>query len=379
VTDRKIVLLATATITEENVYSNGLFQNVFVLYRMFDAMGYAPIMIVNAKPTSLKDIPGPLRGCRTIVTEDILKQPMPNVVGLIEIGMSIDPLVRQFVKMIGGRLIKLYLGNILNIDTETPIFYPGHHFAHHIVGEIDKILVSPHYGQHAEYAAYLNHVVPPEDLAKMIGPYVWDPSILTRDGTQQLAWRPPATPEEECFVVMEPNISFQKNAVVPLLILDQWYRTVGKARGWKGKVVVINGDRFEAVPHASENFLPTLELWKDERIDLQDRNNVVAVMKENPSATFILHNVNNEFNYMTLELLWTGFPVLHNAPSWAAFGYSYPGSDIKAAATTLELIQRGHKDRLEIYRGHAHVLAWRHSPYNPVVQKEWQRILEEKE
>jgi hypothetical protein len=29
--DRKIILLATATITMDNVFSNGLFQNVYVL------------------------------------------------------------------------------------------------------------------------------------------------------------------------------------------------------------------------------------------------------------------------------------------------------------------------------------------------------------
>jgi hypothetical protein len=101
VTDRKIVLLSSATITEENIHANGLFQNVLVFYRMFDAMGYAPIMLVHEKPTSLKNIPEVLRKCRTIVTEDMLKQPMANVVAMIEIGMSLDPLVRQFVKILG--------------------------------------------------------------------------------------------------------------------------------------------------------------------------------------------------------------------------------------------------------------------------------------
>ena len=208
--DRKIILLSTATITDENIYSNGLFQNVFVFYRMFDAMGYAPIMLISDKPKSVQGIPELLRKCRMMVTDDLLRQPMANVVALIEIGMSLDPIVRQFIKMIGGRLLKIYLGNILNIDTEIPIFMPGNHFAHHVVGNNDMILVSPHYGQHAEYASYINHVVPPKDLTKIIAPYVWDPNILTRNGSRVLQWRAATAPEEEVFVIMEPNISFQK-------------------------------------------------------------------------------------------------------------------------------------------------------------------------
>lgn len=375
VKDRGIVLLSTATITNDNIYMNGLFQNVFVFYRMFEAMGYAPIFVIHEKPKDIKTIPVPLRKCRMIVIEDLLRQPMPNVIALLEIGMSLGPLVRDLVKMLGGKLIKVYLGNILNIDIETPTFVPHHNFSHHVVGKNDMILVSPHYGQHAEYAACLNHVVPPADLKDMIAPYVWDPNILTRDGAQRIQWRPPQTPEEEVFVIMEPNISFQKCSLVPLMILERWYRETGRAAGWKGKVVVINGERLELVPHAVHNLFPYLELWKDKRVDLQDRNDIVSTLTEWPAATFLLHNYNNEYNYMTMELLWAGFPMLHNSPSWARFGYYYPESDLAEGVRQLQAARAAHADSLETYRGHAQVLAWRHSPYNPDNQVAWERLL----
>jgi hypothetical protein len=373
ITDRKIVLLSTATITTDNLYSNGLFQNVFVLYRMFDAMGYAPIMLINEKPKDIKNIPDAMHKCRMIIVEDILKQPMANVVALLEIGMSMDPLVRQFVKMIGGRLLKVYLGNILNIDIETPIFMPSHHFAHHVVGKNDAILVSPHYGQHTEYASYLNHVVPSADLTKTIAPYVWDPNILTREGTQSLNWRAPATPEEEIFVIMEPNISFQKSAFVPLLIMERWYREVGKPKGWKGMIHVVNGERLLMVSHFVHNIMPYLEIYRDAKVESTGRKDIVSTLREWPTATFVLHNYNNEFNYMTLELLWCGFPVLHNSPSWLEFGYGYRG--LKDGAGLVEETRR-HSARLETYRAHAAILAWRYSPYNPVIHEAWYKLIE---
>lgn len=379
VSDRKLVLLSTATITVDNLYANGLFQNVFVFYRMFDAMGYAPILLIHEKPKDINTIPHTMRKCRMMVTEDMIKQPMANVAALLEIGMSLDPLVRQFVKMIGGRLLKIYLGNILNIDVETPIFINQHHFAHHVVGKNDGILVSPHYGQHAEYASYLNHVVPPKELVKTIAPYVWDPNILTRDGTQSLTWRAPANSEEELFVIMEPNISFQKSSFVPLLIMERWYREVGKPKGWKGKIQLVNGDRLMLVPHFVHNIMPYLEIYKDDKVESSGRNDIVSTLKEWPTATFILHNYNNEFNYMTLELLWCGFPVIHNSPSWVDFGYGYSGADLKTAADLVENARTRHAERIETYRGHATALAWRYSPYNPAIQKAWASIIENKE
>jgi hypothetical protein len=374
--DRKIILLSTATITDENIYSNGLFQNVFVFYRMFDAMGYAPIMLISDKPKTVQGIPELLRKCRMMVTDDLLRQPMANVVALIEIGMSLDPIVRQFIKMIGGRLLKVYLGNILNIDTEIPIFMPGNHFAHHVVGNNDMILVSPHYGQHAEYASYINHVVPPKDLTKIIAPYVWDPNILTRNGSRVLQWRAPSAPEEEVFVIMEPNISFQKSGLVPLFLLEKWYRDVGKPKGWKGKIQVVNGERYSMVPHFVHNIMPLLDIFKDARVELLGRLDIVSALTSWPSATFILYNMNNEFNYMTLELLWSGFPVLHNSPSWLDYGYGYQEADLATGAALIETVRKTHADTLETYRAHASMLAWRSSPYNPEIQEAWAKIIE---
>jgi len=372
VRDRRVILLATATITKANLFANGLFQNVFILYKMFDAMGYAPILIIHEKPKDLNDIPQMLHSCRMMNTEEILKRPIP-VAALIEIGMSIDPLVREFVKMLGGKLAKLYLGNILNIDIETPIFYPMMHFAHHVIEKIDRIWVSPHYGQHAEYASYLNHVVPPADLKDMIAPYVWDPCIITRNGELNLRWRPRQNVEEDVIVIMEPNISFQKTSFVPLLLVERWYRGTGSQ--WKGKLVICNGTRIKDTPHFSQSIAPTLDIYKNGRVEFTDRMDIVSALTKWPTAIYVAHQYNNEYNYMALEHLWTGFPLIHNCETWGEFGYYYRGNNIEIGAQQLEAAYRSHHEKAEAYRAHAAALAWRHSPYNPEVHQAWERLL----
>lgn len=373
--ERKVVLLATATITIDNVFSNGLFQNVFVLYRMFDAMGYEPVLVIHEKPESAEKLPMMIRGCRMMVTEEIILKPLP-VVALIEIGMSIDPLLREFVKMLGGQLVKLYLGNILNIDVETPIYYPQMHFAHHVIEKIDRIWVSPHYGQHAEYAACINHVMPPDNLEDMVAPYVWDPCFITRDETEPLpTWRPAAKGEHATFVIMEPNISFQKASLVPLLAIERWYRAKGRVNGWAGKVVVVNGDRLEGSPHFQNSVRPALTLTADDRIEYTSRKDILTAMRTWPTAIFVGNQINNEFNYMTMELMWAGFPVVHNAATWGAFGYFYDGNNLATAAQQIEAAITSHAERLEVYKAHTRTLIWKHSPYNPEVHAAWEALL----
>lgn len=366
--DRKIILLATAVINEDNLFMNGLFQNVYVFYRMFEAMGFLPIMIVNKKPDNLEKIPSYMRNLRLITVDEIAKNPIP-VKLYIEIGMSIDSNMRKFLKMCGSKIVKLYLGNIINIDIETPIFYPNMHFAHHVIGELDEIWVSPHYYQHAEYARSLNHV----DIQKkavVSVPYVWDSQVLLGNGERHFQWK---AAETDTFLILEPNISFQKCSLVPLMILEAWFR---KNPDWKGEVVIINGERLNMIPFFKESIWNTLDIVKAGRVKIRPRMDILTLLKEFPSGIPICHQINNEYNYMILEYFISGYPVLHNASDWKSYGYYYKESDILGASEIIDKIRKDHSNNFYIHKSHAHALAWMHSPYNPDVQRSWNKIIE---
>jgi hypothetical protein len=368
--ERNVLLLATASISDGNIFNNGLYQNCFLLYRLAEAVGWMPIFVVNTKPKSLEGIPELLRSCRIAEIEDILKAPIPVKIYL-EVGMSISSNLRRFMRMLGARTCKLYLGNILNIDIETPMFFSGMHFSHHVIGEQDEIWTSPHYGQNAEYAACLNQVEPTEKSMK-IAPYVWDPCILTDDGRRSIQWRSRNSGEKPCIIIMEPNISFQKTAVIPLLVAEEYARLYPEQ---SFDVVVINGDRLLASGYYKNTIEPCLDLASQGRISYVARNDMISVMKAYPHATAICHHVNNEFNYMVLEFLYAGFPVLHNCKAWSPFGYFYPDNDTVAGAKQLDAALKNHHERLEAYKSHAKALLWRHSIYNPDMQAAWLKLL----
>ena len=364
---RKIILLATASITDNNVFANGLFQNVYVLYKMFESMGMCPIMIVNEKPKNLDNIPAMIKSTRMMVAEELLQQPIP-VFAYIEIGMSIDPIVRKFLRMIGSKSYKLYLGNILNIDIETPMFYPTTNFAHHVIGELDEVWVSPHYKQHDEYACYLNHTDPKKQRNTTV-PYVWDPCFIS-NSSKNLQWRPRTGSEKETYIISEPNISFQKSSVIPILALENYYRKTKRDIN----IIVVNGERLLMNQYFKDAIYDTLDIVKDNKISLIGRSDIQRTMEIYPYATFFLHQVNNEYNYMALEALYNSYPLLHNATSWSEYGYYYENSSLESTYNQL-MKTHNHEANLETYKAHAKTLIWTHSPYNPSVQKKWSTVL----
>lgn len=368
--DRKIILIATATIQNESLFQNGLYQNIFILYKLFDSMGYAPILLVSDKPKDIQKVPEILRHVRMITVNEISMTPLP-VHLYLEIGMSIDKAMRRIFRMSGTKVCKLYLGNILNIDIETPIFYNEMNFSHHVVGELDEIWVSPHYKQHDEYAAVINHVKPEETTMK-VAPYIWDPCVLTLNGTRQFKWRPRQENEVETLLIMEPNISFQKASLIPILIAELNYR----ANKRNLRVIVGNGERLLANPFFTKTIMPTLELAKDRKIQFSGRHTITNIMNEYPYATAICHQWNNQYNYMALEFVTSGFPLVHNAPDWRDMGYYYEGHNLNNAVTALNEALIKHSDSLEVYKSAAECVKWRHSPYNPEVQAAWRKLLE---
>lgn len=361
--ERKVILLATAPINKGSIFSNGLYQNIYIFYKLLEAMGYLPFFMQNVEPGQVDDI---LAGCRSIDVETFLQKPLP-VFAYIEIGMSVDQNFRKFLKMIGARAIKIYLGNILNIDIETSQFLTNLFFHHHVVGEMTEIWVSPHYEQHREYAGILNQVY---DTSKAkIVPYVWEPFFITKFGTQHPKWRPVPPGERETIVIMEPNISFQKSCVIPLLALES-YKQANPS--WNARIIVVNGNRIMAAPHFAENVAAGLSI--KEQTEYRARMSITDVITEFPSATFICHQVNNEYNYMVLELLYCGFPIIHNGERWASFGYSYNENNMQALIDALKET-RAHAHAVAHKTSQAHALFWRHSIHNPLVQKAWDNLL----
>ena len=365
---RSAILLASNDANDVSLFLNGLTQNILILYDLFESLGYDSYLLQTTNASSAEKRAF-LHRYRTLTPKDVIQRPI-SITALIEIGMSLDSITRGYLRSTGTKIVKLYLGNILNIDVETVQMCPSVFFHHHLVGEIDEIWTSPHYKQHLDYAALLNQT---ERENGYVVPYVWDPCFLTQYGSREtMEWIAPTMWEGSDIVIMDPNISFQKCYFYSLLLVEAFAR---RHPEWKGKVVVVNGDRITMQARGRNVVLPSLSLYRTGRLVLTGRKNIHTILKENRSACFMTHQWNNDFNYMTLELLYCHYPLLHNSEGWKEFGYSYSVDRWEEALDTLYQAMKGHAENLPVYQTHAANLMWKHSIHHPAIQANWRSHL----
>ena len=368
-TPKKNIFIASNNIDENNIFLNGLNQNILILYDMFELIGYKSYLIQHRAGANdnKNDM---FKRYDIVYTDDIIKNPIP-VHLYIEIGMSLDTTCRQYLRSIGAKITKIYLGNILNIDIETIQSFNDMYFTHHVVGELDDIWMSPHYKQNLDYGVVLNRVS--LQGRGLVVPYVWDPCFITQYGSKHPKWVAPQDWTKSDIIICDPNISFQKSYFYSLLLAEAYSK---KYPEWRGNVVVVNGDKLSHQINATGFILENLSLYKNKRIVLVGRKSLHEIITEYPSATFITCQWNNSFNYMTLELMYCGFPILHNSDGWEDFGYYYSVNKWSNSIETLHGALKNHKTCLKMYENHVANLMWKHSINNPENQKEWVDIIE---
>jgi len=347
------IFLATGLIQQEDLFYNGLHQNSLTVYSMLERLGYRCHCIIEKKGSFVP-------GYRFLEPEDYLQTDTSyNVVAYIEMGLSLDIAWRQFLRRKGCKVIKLYFGNILNIDTETVCCTPGLYFPHHNAGSIDEVWTSPHYLGNLSYAKALNRVE-----VGQLAPYVWSNQWISHLDR----WIAPNSWTLADLVIMEPNISFQKCSLFPILLVKAFAQAYPE---WKGRLIVQNSDRLFQSRWFRDHIVPQLSMsvvWKG-------RQPLAEILLVNPSATFISHQLTNDYNYLVLELMHLGYPLLHNSSRWSQYGYTWSETQWSKSLTTLRRVLETHKGSQRAYQTHADQLAWIHSPQNPINQEGWNTSL----
>lgn len=348
------IFLATGLIEESDLFQNGLHQNSLTLYTLLEGLGYRCHCLVE-KPGAF------VPGYRFLEPETYLRtMDTYRVKVYIEIGLTLDLSFRRLLQSRGTRTVKLYLGNVLNIDTETVLMTPGLHFTHHIAGSLSEIWTSPHYSMNRPYLLGLNGLR--WGQGRLV-PYVWDPKWI--QGLKP--WTPPPLWTQTDIVIMEPNISFQKSSLYPILLVKAFAKGYPE---WKGRLIVQNSERLFMSKWFREQIVPSLSfpvVWKG-------RSPLATILQENPSAAFVSHQVTNDYNYLILELMYLGYPVLHNSVKWAPYGYSWSVDDWTISQRTLRTVLEHHSQNTK-YAQQTEALIWNQSPKNPVNRLGWMALL----
>jgi hypothetical protein len=143
------------------------------------------------------------------------------------------------------------------------------------------------------------------------------------------------------------------------------------------EVAVVNGHKLMDSAHFKNSVLPCLDIHKAGKVHMLQRANTKELSKSLFTHIIIHHTVNNDYNYIFLEHLKMGFPVIHNFSALKDFGYYYEGDDIEAATKLIDVIIDTHAAKHEAYKAMNEQLFWSFSINNPVNINGWKRILEE--
>ena len=114
-------------------------------------------------------------------------------------------------------------------------------------------------------------------------------------------------------------------------------------------------------------FIESLEIYKNNKVELYSRIKYFDVIKQlnNKNIDFyvISNHRDNALNFLHLETLYLGYPLIHNCEYYKEAGYYY--NNIKEGAEKLLFSIKNHKNIISQYTAETKKTLFKFSPNNP--------------
>lgn len=324
------------------LFENGLRQNVLFLYRLFaSAPGCADVFLLNhgdADPVESAAHLGIPKD--RIIRSDRVPGRLDFV---IVAGAAVDSATVERWKREGTRIIAYKGGNGAVISMEAMCASPPRSDAERYfdAGYYDAVWMTP---QHIHtYKGWCETIYrcPVHEIQQ-----IWEPLFIEaqpetvranfgyRPGLG--AWR---------VGIMDPNITVMKTSHVPMMVCEYAFR---QAPDMFRAFYVTNG-----LPHANNphfvSFAAALSATRAGVMTLEPRF-VGPAFLANHADAIVTHHWENGLNYLFYEVLFGGYPLIHNSSFLRGHGYYY--SDFAAAEGGQALVDAhvAHDDGLAAYR-----------------------------
>ena len=186
-------------------------------------------------------------------------------------------------------------------------------------------------------------------------PYLWSPRFLEEtylrdEGGQPLFGYTPGSlrPGNVNPAIFEPNLSPIKMGLVPIMICEALERQRPDAIG---RLIFHNTDRM--MSHASfVHLMQNMKVYQNGKCELVARDYFAHAMGRGKNVV-ISHQINCPQNYLYLDALHGGYPLIHNSPMFKDLGYYYPDCEVAAGAEALARAIDHHDLELDAYRARA--------------------------
>jgi hypothetical protein len=145
--------------------------------------------------------------------------------------------------------------------------------------------------------------------------------------------------------VYEPDLSAMTEPGIPMLACEDVYR---KERSAVSALHVLNASRLN-VRGKRAQLAGKYDLVRDHRTTFHGTHDLVDFVARHADAVFA-HQHEDGDAYGYLDVLYGGYPLIHNSPWLLDAGYYFPGADVHEAAGAFLAALHCHDDTLDSYR-----------------------------
>lgn len=357
------------------LFENGLKQNVHFLHQMFASSpnckrafllnhGEAKPIIPASYPVKAKDV---------VYTADVIDQ-LDYVIG---VGTAIEkPLVDQLHSR-GAKVIGYKGGNgaIMNMEA---IGSHGYHAgkpgegseAYFDYQSFDAIWVTPQHMHTCRSWYETIYQCPVHEV-----PQVWSPAMIEATKVPGFGYKPGKRPWR--VGVMDPNNTVMKTSHWPMLICERAFRE--DPTRW-ASFLVTNSIQFVENP-AFKSF--ALAMSAAHARNAAGTGSIMSFEPRFVASQFlathadaiVTHQWENDLNYLYYDVLYGGYPLIHNSKRLADYGYCYHDFDAEDGALMLTIAFARHDELLSEYRAKNQKLFQALNPKSTALQSAHERLL----
>ena len=343
-----------------SIWSCGNRQTIFYLKKTLEQTGHN-IFLVEASARKIKDEDAKFKDEKVYKVRDI----GPNLDIIILHGTELLTQDAENLHKLGTKIIKMQGGNVYVFIMEDILFKESSGSVDNTTATRDDLVDAVWTIPQHENTCY-HYFETMYRCPVTVIPHLWNPIFLDHAAGLLDASRPytvkytPNGKKEKRISVFEPNLNVVKNAIMPMLIVENMYR---KNPELLDKLYITNATKIREHSRFLE-FAFALDIVKDKKAWFEKRYPISHWLGKHTDVC-VIHQWENAMNNMYLDALYFNYPLVHNSHFWKDYGYYYEGFDVAAGAEVLKRAIETHDDNLEEYEKKSQELIWKHHTDNP--------------
>ena len=329
----------------QSIWENGIFQNCAFLVQLLNNLplvAQAVLVVNRATPVSPSD---------AMMMGDLgldfmaLPQAMAALDVVIEMSEQLPQDWVHAFRQRGGRYACMRVGNDYFIDIERAMFdKPPAGLCND--KHYDAVWTLPEYQRSCHDYFAITTRAPVRVVPHLWTPYFFDKGIASLPPQVHYGYQPGRPRWRVCS--FEPNVCMVKTCAIPMLACEEAYRA---RPAFLENLRVCN--TLHLKNHANfVHFAQTLDVVRHGLATFEGRFAVYEFMAHHGDCV-VSHHWENGQNYLYYELLYGGYPLVHNSEFIQSQGYYYPDFDCQAAGIALLHAYSQHDANLASYRRQA--------------------------